>query len=304
MELTQLYQFKVIAECDTLTQAAEVLHISQPALSTMLKKLENELGIQLFERKRNRILLNSAGELALDHANTILNRTDQMKWELSKLARNETTFDISFCDPGPMWFFTPKFSLAYPHIELKTSLFNEEENVAQLLLNGIHDIVITTKPLKNPAVISQPFIKDQLLLSVSEKSRLSHFKEITLKEHCPKEIENIYIFHVGGCYFEKRQQPFWKQINPQIQFTLFDDYFLFNQIIRSTETITTSTKLVQHYRDDGSGRVLIPLTDKELEIHYHLSYLKKDKKRLAPFISWAEYCAESFITNENTSTRV
>lgn len=51
-------------------------------------------------------------------------------------------------------------------------------------------------------------------------------------------------------------------------------------MIQRTETITASTKLVQHYRDDGSGRALIPLTDKELEIHYHFSYLKKIKSGL------------------------
>ena len=52
MELTQLLQFKTIAECKTMTQAAKKLHISQPALSTGLKKLEEELGVQLFERKK------------------------------------------------------------------------------------------------------------------------------------------------------------------------------------------------------------------------------------------------------------
>ena len=45
MELTQLFQFKVIAESKTMTEAAERLHISQPALSSSLKKLETELGV-------------------------------------------------------------------------------------------------------------------------------------------------------------------------------------------------------------------------------------------------------------------
>ena len=52
MELTQLLQFKTIAECKTMTLAAEHLHISQPALSMSLKKLEEELGTPLFERKK------------------------------------------------------------------------------------------------------------------------------------------------------------------------------------------------------------------------------------------------------------
>lgn len=53
MELTTLLYFKTIAECDTLTHAAEILHISQPALSTALRKLEDELGVQFFERRKS-----------------------------------------------------------------------------------------------------------------------------------------------------------------------------------------------------------------------------------------------------------
>lgn len=65
MELTQLFQFKVLAESKTMTEAAERLHISQPALSSSLKRLETELGVQLFERRKNKLFLNEAGEKSL-----------------------------------------------------------------------------------------------------------------------------------------------------------------------------------------------------------------------------------------------
>lgn len=107
-----------------------------------------------------------------------------------------------------MWFFIPKFSVAYPQTELKTSLFIEDENTKQLLLNEIHDIVISAKSIKHLEITSIPFVKNQLLLSVSESSRLAQLKEINLKEYCPEEIENISIFYVGGDFLEKRQKPF------------------------------------------------------------------------------------------------
>ncbi|MDO5387510.1 MAG: LysR family transcriptional regulator, partial [Pseudomonadota bacterium] len=79
MELTQLRQFKILAECSSMTQAAEKLHISQPALSAALKKLEDELETPLFERKRSRMILNDAGKLALTYAEAIIEKADEMK---------------------------------------------------------------------------------------------------------------------------------------------------------------------------------------------------------------------------------
>lgn len=61
IELYELRQFVTFAETGTLSQAAEILHLSQPALSRNMKKLEDDLGITLFERKKNRIELNKNG---------------------------------------------------------------------------------------------------------------------------------------------------------------------------------------------------------------------------------------------------
>lgn len=72
MDITQLEYLKVIAETGLLTRAGERFHISQPAMSIMLKKIEEELGTELFDRGPNRIKLNAAGEAALIYINNIL----------------------------------------------------------------------------------------------------------------------------------------------------------------------------------------------------------------------------------------
>jgi DNA-binding transcriptional LysR family regulator len=94
MELTQLRQFQEIAKCKTLTQAAEHLHISQPALSTMLKKLEAELGLALFDRTKNRITLNEAGALTLQHAERILQEVDHLKTSLTEYSQRDKLFKV------------------------------------------------------------------------------------------------------------------------------------------------------------------------------------------------------------------
>ena len=59
MDFTELESFKIIAETGSLTKAARLLHVTQPAMSAMLKKFEEELGVELFDRSPNRIYLNT-----------------------------------------------------------------------------------------------------------------------------------------------------------------------------------------------------------------------------------------------------
>ncbi len=61
MELRQLHYFLAIAECENMTQAAKMIHVSQPTLSTTLRDLEHELGFPLFTRTGKRLSLNESG---------------------------------------------------------------------------------------------------------------------------------------------------------------------------------------------------------------------------------------------------
>jgi len=72
MELRHLRYFVAIAEERSFTRAAERLWVAQPGLSTQIRRLEAELGIQLFERHTRGVDLTVAGELFLDRARTAL----------------------------------------------------------------------------------------------------------------------------------------------------------------------------------------------------------------------------------------
>ena len=66
MEITQLHYFKTVAKFESFTRAAEELHITQSALSRSIAQLENDIGIQLFERRKGgKITLNRDGRFFL-----------------------------------------------------------------------------------------------------------------------------------------------------------------------------------------------------------------------------------------------
>ena len=282
MELNQLIQFKTIAECKTMTQAAEKLYISQPALSIMVRKFEDELGILLFDRKRNKISLNEAGEIALEHVNQVLNQIEQMKLDLYDFAHKDKMFKVGFCDPGPLWYSMPLFSMTHPNYELRSSQYKLDSNELELLQNEKYDVLVTDKIIESDLVSTIPFLSDSILLSVSENSYLSTLDSISLKDI--KKI-SIALFYVGGIFYQ-RQNTLFKKLDSKISLELYDDFFLFQQYVKNTDIPTITTELVKNYRDDGNNRKLIKVIDSEMSIDYYIVFLKKNEQKLNVFLKW------------------
>ncbi|MBR2937807.1 MAG: LysR family transcriptional regulator [Oscillospiraceae bacterium] len=82
MELQQLKYFKTVAAIGKISDAAEALFISAPALSTSISRLEKELGMKLFDRTSNRITLNAQGQILLKYVNQVFANLESAKQEL------------------------------------------------------------------------------------------------------------------------------------------------------------------------------------------------------------------------------
>mgnify|MGYP002859421912 CR=1 FL=1 len=78
IEIYLLEQLAAVAKCGTLLKASEELHLSQPALSRSMKKLEEQLGVSLFERENSKISLNKTGLHAVEYAKRILDLDREM----------------------------------------------------------------------------------------------------------------------------------------------------------------------------------------------------------------------------------
>ena len=79
MELRVLKYFLMVAREENITKAAELLHITQPTLSRQLIQLEDELGVQLFERKQHSIELTSEGMLFRQRAQEMIQIEEKIK---------------------------------------------------------------------------------------------------------------------------------------------------------------------------------------------------------------------------------
>ncbi|AKZ63384.1 LysR family transcriptional regulator [Herbaspirillum hiltneri N3] len=124
MEIYQLRTFAIVARLGHITRAAEVLHVTQPAVTAHIKALEQELGIALFDRSHGRITLTKGGELLLPEVektlavfNSVLSKAKEMKGEVSGKAVIGTLGDPDFLRLGS---FLNGLHAALPLLEIKT----------------------------------------------------------------------------------------------------------------------------------------------------------------------------------------
>ncbi|MCD7749834.1 MAG: LysR family transcriptional regulator [Oscillospiraceae bacterium] len=85
MELNQLKCFREAARQKNITRAAATLHITQPALSKTINRLEEDLGVRLFERKNKSIELNQYGQAVLEHTEAIFSELDDIRQHIADI---------------------------------------------------------------------------------------------------------------------------------------------------------------------------------------------------------------------------
>lgn len=288
MDITALEYFKIIAESGSLTKAAQRLHITQPAMSAMLKKLEEELGVELFDRSPNRIYLNKTGEIALIHVNAILRNVEQLKADVLSAAKQSQTISIAFCDPGVRWFSVPRFSVAHPEVQLKDDLY-EGEDAGKLLSERVYDLMVTPQKIKDARIQSLPFLRDQVYLSVPDSSNLLGRNSISIRE-IPAQA--LLYPQIGG-YFLSQMEKIITQDHLPVTLVK-NNYNVTQHLIRTTNFLATISTLSMDLRNDGPHRTWIPMTDPELNVLYYTSYLKTNREKVKVFLQWGK---ESMAAN-------
>ena len=128
MELLQLKYFKTVAEMGKISDAAQALFISAPALSTSISRLEKELGVQLFDRTNNKIILNQQGQIFLRYVNQIFTNLNCAKTELRQSVMHQGQHVSIASVASTQWVdMITVFSQEYPHFSLLCTSVNRME---------------------------------------------------------------------------------------------------------------------------------------------------------------------------------
>ena len=148
MDLLQLKYFEMVAEMGNVTRAAESLHIAQPSLSNTIARLEEDLGVQLFDRRGRRIVLNQFGEAFLERVKRIFHELDQGKRELmdmTGLTFGKVTIATTTSQIIPDIF--SDFLATYPDVRFKLFQVTGRLEIPNQLGAGAFDFCISSLPI-------------------------------------------------------------------------------------------------------------------------------------------------------------
>ena len=142
MELQQLKYFKTVAEIGKISEAAEGLFVSAPALSTSISRLEKELGMQLFDRTNNRITLNAQGQIFLNHVNQVFDTLESAKQELRQSLLQQSSHISLVSVNTAMWVnLITAFMSEFPQYALSWSALTLPE-LAQSGISPQHSFLL------------------------------------------------------------------------------------------------------------------------------------------------------------------
>ena len=176
MELQQLRYFTIAANQLHITRAAEILHIAQPALTQSIKRLEEELGVELFHRKGRNIILSDAGNLFLKKITPILNQIDSLTDEIREAEGHfRRTIHVNILAASAT---ITKLLIEYKksHKEIEFQLTRNEKSKD-------YDIEISTLPFEiDSAGKNSTIIDEEIMLAVPADSKYAQKDSVSLNE--------------------------------------------------------------------------------------------------------------------------
>ena len=203
MNLRDLKYLVALADHKHFGRAAAACYVSQPTLSTQIKKLEDELGVPLVERAPRKVMLTPAGRDAAERARRIVAEVEQMK-EAARRSQDPEAGTVRlgmFPTLGPYLLphVVPRIRARFPHLEL---LLVEEKSDVLLsrLREGKLDAGLLALPVADDQLHTEFLFEEPFLLAVPESHPLAQRGSLTLAE---LSHQQLLLLEDGHCLREQ-----------------------------------------------------------------------------------------------------
>jgi len=199
MNLRDLRYLVALAEHKHFGRAAQASFVSQPTLSTQIKKLEEELGVALVERTPRKVLLTEVGREIVQRAREVLNEVEQIR-QIARRTKDPESGTVRlgiFPTLGPYLLphVVPKIRERFPRLEL---LLVEEktETVLRQLREGRLDAGVLAQPIHDDQLHQQFLFEEPFLLAVPEHHPLAARKQLKLEDLAD---QSLLLLEEGHC---------------------------------------------------------------------------------------------------------
>ena len=200
MTLTELRYIVALARERHFGRAAEKCFVSQPTLSVAVKKLEDELGVTLFERGGAEVTVTPVGnriveqaQRVIEEASAIKHIADQGKDELAAPLRFGTIYTIG---PYLMPQLMPLLHKRAPRMPLMIQE-NYTHRLAELLKTGELDLIVLSLPFAEPGIVTQPLYDEPFRVLVPANHPWAKRSRIPPADLCR---ENLLLLSSGNCF--------------------------------------------------------------------------------------------------------
>ena len=200
MTLNELKYIVAVARERHFGRAAEACHVSQPTLSVAVRKLEDELGVSLFERRKGDVSLTAIGEQVVSQAQRVLEEAGNIR-EIAEQGRDQLAGPLRLgaiytIGPYVLPYLIPQLADAAPRMPLIV-----EENYTSILCEkltqGELDLILISLPFDEPGIRIQPLYEEPFVLLIPSSHPFNQQEAVSVQE---LSRENVLLLGAGHCF--------------------------------------------------------------------------------------------------------
>lgn len=253
MESKHLKHFVAVAQHGHFTRAAKALHIAQPALSISIKKLEQNLGVELFRREDRQVSLTDEGLVLYEHAKRILQQLEDAQLAIDELKGLEKG-EVRLGAPSMMGsYFFPQILMAfnsrYPNLKL-TLVDAGTRDIRKMLLNGELDIGMIDDVNVPDDLDTDHLLQVEMLAVVAKEHPFAKQKSVSFEAF----FDNELVMFKPGYFHRDFLEDKALQCNKEMRFSFETNLLpMILSIVKNEFAITALLELVTQNEKDVVG---------------------------------------------------
>jgi len=282
--LTQLTYITAVSQTRNFGRAAKACFVSQPTLSMQIQKLEEDLGVTLFDRSKKPVQPTALGQKIIEQAQRVLLESSRIE-EIIKEEKGEISGEfrlgiIPTLSPYLLPLFLENFTTNYPAVNLIVEELQTKKIIKMLKEDKI-DAGILVTPLNHQGIVEWPLFNDPFLAYLSPKHPLLSLPKVSDKD---LSLDDIWLLNEGHCFREqaieickrvkgkssKNKNLIFESGNLETLKRLVDQkfgYTLLPSLAISGMSAGEQKKKVRFFKS--------PVPTREVSVVYSRSYLKK-----------------------------
>ncbi|RTZ67223.1 MAG: LysR family transcriptional regulator [Aquificaceae bacterium] len=197
----RLQVFHAVARLLSFTKAADVLHMTQPAVTFQIRQLEDQFDTRLFDRAHNKVTLTEAGHMIFEYTERIFEQYAEMDNAVRELTGNFSASLVLGASTTISEYMLPallgKYKVGNPEVRLRLRVSNTD-GIVSMVENNVIDLGIVEGPVTNKNLVSEVCRTDELVVVVPTGHELTSYADRGEAISIEKVLEHPYICREQG----------------------------------------------------------------------------------------------------------